>query len=110
MQWLERAINDYRQFINKYKSNPRLASQEGALRSQTYTARAPRFHIRQEEILKMSRYINKAKTLIRNKLLPKFNPRYKLNHRNSGLIGFIDVGSMEFQRQPPEVPPQLRTK
>ena len=42
----------------------------------------------------MLRYIRKAKSLLSNKLLPKFSPKYKLNHRDSGLIGFIDVGSI----------------
>ncbi len=39
-------------------------------------------------------YIKKAKELVSKKLLTLFSPRYKLNHRDSGLIGFIDVGSI----------------
>lgn len=42
----------------------------------------------------MSRYIKKAKKIFRDKLLLKFSSKYKLNHRDSGLIGFIDVGSI----------------
>ena len=42
----------------------------------------------------MLRYIKKVKALLSAKLVPKFGPKYKLNHRNSGLIGFIDVGSI----------------
>ncbi len=42
----------------------------------------------------MLRYIKKAKNLLGRKLLPKFSPKYKLNHRDSGVIGFIDVGSI----------------
>ena len=42
----------------------------------------------------MLRHIKKAKTLLSNKLLLKFSPKYKINHRDSGLIGFIDVGSI----------------
>ena len=47
--------------------------------------------------MKMLRYIKKAKKILSKKLLPKFSPKYnkyKLNHRDSGLIGFIDVGSI----------------
>ena len=42
----------------------------------------------------MLRYIRKAKKITYDKLLPKFSPKYKLNHRNQGLIGFIDIGSI----------------
>jgi FkbM family methyltransferase len=42
----------------------------------------------------MLRYIKKAKNLLSNELLPKFSPKYKLNHRGSGVFGFIDVGSI----------------
>lgn len=38
----------------------------------------------------MIRYIKQKK----DKLLLKFNPKYKLNYKNSGLIGLIDVGSI----------------
>lgn len=42
----------------------------------------------------MLRYISKAKKIISDKVFTKISPKYKLNHRNQGLIGFIDVGSI----------------
>ena len=41
----------------------------------------------------MSPFIRKLKKITYDKWLLKFSPKYKLNHRNHGLIGFIDVGS-----------------
>jgi FkbM family methyltransferase len=40
------------------------------------------------------RYIKKAKKLIGSRLLPKVSSKYKINYQGSGIIGFIDVGSI----------------
>lgn len=42
----------------------------------------------------MIRYLGKAKRLVRKSLLPRISPRYKVNHRNQGVVNLIDVGSI----------------
>lgn len=42
----------------------------------------------------MLRYARKAKKLFTKTLLPRLSGSYKINYRNSGLINFIDVGSI----------------
>lgn len=42
----------------------------------------------------MRQYLSKVKKLINQHLISRFNPKYKLNYRNQGLINFIDVGSV----------------
>ena len=42
----------------------------------------------------MVRYIKKAGLLISDVLKATFSPSYKINYRDEGLIGFIDVGSI----------------
>lgn len=42
----------------------------------------------------MIRYIGKARKVIIGRLLSTFSPRYRLNHRNQGVVNLIDVGSI----------------
>lgn len=42
----------------------------------------------------MLQYFKRAKSSLSRRLLPKISPRHKVNYRNSGVIGFIDVGSI----------------
>ena len=42
----------------------------------------------------MLRYIRKAKTIAFNQLARKLLSSYKINYRNGGIIGFIDIGSI----------------
>lgn len=42
----------------------------------------------------MIRYLGRATRLVRKSLLPRISPRYKLNHRNQGVVNLIDVGSI----------------
>ena len=42
----------------------------------------------------MLRYIRKVKTIAFDKLPRKIFSNFKINHRNQGLIGFVDVGSI----------------
>lgn len=39
-------------------------------------------------------YVKKAKRMLSGRLLSKLSPKYKLNHRGLGSIGFIDIGSI----------------
>lgn len=49
---------------------------------------------REDELVEMIRYIAKAGKIIHRSLLSRFSPRYKLNHRNQGVVNLIDVGSI----------------
>lgn len=42
----------------------------------------------------MIRYLNKVNSIIKNKILSKIHPKFKLNYKNKGIINFIDVGSV----------------
>ena len=48
----------------------------------------------------MKRILGNAKRAWTTRVVPAISPRYKLNHRNSGLINFIDIGSVDGLPEP----------
>jgi len=48
----------------------------------------------------MKRYFKKAKSVINKNIISKIDSKYKLNHKNKGVINFIDVGSVGGLPQP----------
>ncbi len=42
----------------------------------------------------MRRYIKKIKSILDRQITSKISPKYKLNHKDGGVINFIDVGSV----------------